>query len=473
MRSIQRSLLPLSVAGMLVLVIGATAPSPYASADTGETAASDSTITTYSGWGTDSDLLLTRQLGTLTQGQTTSAANRVYTENGLTRMPTAGPPDPEQAGAGGAPQFYSSLPARPNDRVGTEPATQRTGETEDVTAAAAPAAASASFYNRHSVQSCIDEPRSLQPGGHIRNHFSWCEKWTGVTQETLNNIVVGTLVFQVVVLADGYSEFRRTDLYANVSSIQATGTLVGSTLAMKTTAASDNCQVALKGAGRTVAQWLADPDIPLRITNAVSTGVGIDRVSACNFRPYGEVRTPRGITNLAYPAGNGNGFRCDSATYINQGLTRRPDGCIFDRVTPVFQSMSRTDPRHGVAATHIYDALNSPATTYPTLAGKITPGKVGSGRYTTRLYHDTARRTANRNAAVAACLRLDPNYARRGLTCDEFPFATTREGAAVGDNRFSVRIMTRSQNASGGGVWSDWLYRDRILDGDGLYIIVN
>ncbi|WP_254708364.1 NucA/NucB deoxyribonuclease domain-containing protein [Streptomyces lunaelactis] len=59
-----------------------------------------------------------------------------------------------------------------------------------------------------------------------------------------------------------------------------------------------------------------------------------------------------------------------------------------------------------------------------------------------------------------------------GEQCDEFPFASTKEGAGKGDGNFSVRYVPQPDNSTAGAGLSAWYGQDRILDGDpyGIYV---
>ncbi|MEU3491223.1 NucA/NucB deoxyribonuclease domain-containing protein [Streptomyces massasporeus] len=47
--------------------------------------------------------------------------------------------------------------------------------------------------------------------------------------------------------------------------------------------------------------------------------------------------------------------------------------------------------------------------------------------------------------------------------CDEFPFASTKEGAGLGDGNFSVRYVPGTENSKAGSELADWYGSDRIL----------
>ncbi|MFF7737468.1 NucA/NucB deoxyribonuclease domain-containing protein [Streptomyces sp. NPDC007984] len=48
------------------------------------------------------------------------------------------------------------------------------------------------------------------------------------------------------------------------------------------------------------------------------------------------------------------------------------------------------------------------------------------------------------------CKKAWGDYAGSGLECDEYPFASTKEGSTKGDNRISVRLIDGKANRKGG-----------------------
>ncbi|MFJ3719889.1 NucA/NucB deoxyribonuclease domain-containing protein [Streptomyces sp. NPDC090057] len=56
------------------------------------------------------------------------------------------------------------------------------------------------------------------------------------------------------------------------------------------------------------------------------------------------------------------------------------------------------------------------------------------------------------------------------LQCDEYPFASTKEGSTKGDNRFSVRLIDGDDNETGGRRLDQMYTLNRILDGDAFYM---
>ncbi|MBD0742227.1 hypothetical protein BG418_12130 [Streptomyces sp. CBMA152] len=193
--------------------------------------------------------------------------------------------------------------------------------------------------------------------------------------------------------------------------------------------------------------------------------------------------------------------RFDSARYLwtprlqKQGLLFN-QGTVFPRVMPFLRY--HTDPSYGMpqAAQHILDAFTQPANTDPKWAGKTIPGKWpgkdyvpgAAGDFLHRMTGKENKKTVrqNRYYAKKTCIAVsapndyvvDPVTGRRSRECDEFPFASTKEGAATLDNagnlanRYSARAIDGSQNRAAGNELADWYALDRILDGDQFSIDV-
>ena len=164
-------------------------------------------------------------------------------------------------------------------------------------------------------------------------------------------------------------------------------------------------------------------------------------------------------------------FRGDAASYVYRG------GVIFPQVLEAYK-ISLSNPRLAAVAAHIEAAYTSPGTeTTPPAAGKVIPGFAPTGKPLTRLYpaYDLALYTANRATAVAACKQyFGASYAAGGSQCDEFPFASTYQGAATATGKwwYSVLPVPRAQNGYAGTNLGAWLTANRILSGDPYWVEV-
>ena len=161
--------------------------------------------------------------------------------------------------------------------------------------------------------------------------------------------------------------------------------------------------------------------------------------------------------------------RCDNAL---PGVTRV--GCVFTAYTPTLvYSMNGPFP---VLAQHIRDAQASGL-----------PGAYPNGTPLRRLT-DPVMRDRNRATACPSSYPRPP-----GFTCDEYPFASTYQGAylsgggprtfpycavvlvtqSTGPNGYSVCMIESSQNSGGGSALGFFYNDNRVLDNDPFRVYVS
>jgi hypothetical protein len=182
-------------------------------------------------------------------------------------------------------------------------------------------------------------------------------------------------------------------------------------------------------------------------------------------------------------------LRCDSATYFNLGKAKYPKACVFSEVTPrLTYTLGST---HHAVAEHIDAAHNRPNTTYPLLAApgvpwprdKSIPGKYIAGNPNapglhriTKALHPTESK-ANKDNKDGACFKTGPERHKyldtglptpppKGEQCDEYPFASTLEGAGNPRPDFSVKSIPATDNRVAGGMLRKYYVDDRILAWD-------
>ncbi|MET8053614.1 PKD domain-containing protein [Streptosporangium sp. NPDC005286] len=174
-------------------------------------------------------------------------------------------------------------------------------------------------------------------------------------------------------------------------------------------------------------------------------------------------------------------IRCDSAGYFQHA----PNACVFSEVLPHI-TYSTGDRDLELVAFHIKTAQDFPNDTYPLLVppgvpsprDKKMPGRLGSESDPGLHRYDPANTTVARSNEAhkeAACYRTGTErdwYFDLWLPtppqppaeqCDEYPFASTIEGAAHPDWDFSVRPVPQRQNSVAGGRLRAYYTGDRIL----------
>lgn len=165
--------------------------------------------------------------------------------------------------------------------------------------------------------------------------------------------------------------------------------------------------------------------------------------------------------------------RCDVAPTTSDSKVRGT-GCVYEWSTPV-RTLQLSSDKHSQLARHVQDAQQSGL-----------PGAYGSGRPLTRLWSDAAARQ-NWDASCKRSYVKPP-----GESCDEYPFASSYEGASTGgfsDSNarswaycdlpfipsrtgpgFSVCMTAATHNSSGGGIEASLFRTNRMLDHDKFYV---
>jgi hypothetical protein len=161
--------------------------------------------------------------------------------------------------------------------------------------------------------------------------------------------------------------------------------------------------------------------------------------------------------------------RCDNM-FGNRGI-----GCVFPEYPPVWQ-VSRSGPNPEFAR-HLADAQ-----------GSGLPGGYPAGPQLIKL-DDPVKVKANGDAACPQTSAL-PRPA--GFSCDEYPFRSTRQGAASGTGPgrtfpwcqitlfgpgsgpggWSSCMIPAGQNSSGGGFLVGFYGSERVIDSDAFYVWV-
>ncbi|MGW6455110.1 NucA/NucB deoxyribonuclease domain-containing protein [Streptomyces sp. NPDC055078] len=168
--------------------------------------------------------------------------------------------------------------------------------------------------------------------------------------------------------------------------------------------------------------------------------------------------------------------RWDAASYLPnaRGQAGKPatKGSAAFSYIGFLKYSSKAGAKEKAVADHIKTAFKNPSSTKPVNADKDIPGATPE-RALTRLFHNKKRSARNRAAAVRTCIQYwGKDYAKGGKECDEFPFASTYQGAAqkkdepsAPANNFSALPIPKTENAAGGTMLALFYDQERILDG--------
>ncbi len=295
------------------------------------------------------------------------------------------------------------------------------------------------------VANCA-QPSAANLRGWYKSRYEWCKIEPLSAGERVDEKVVGTVtaIYDIAVTTD--RKTRNVHIDFEIKSIKSTGTLTDTTLSVQVPCAG--CKAgAAKGRTDTLDGWGKNSVTTFDFTGDL--GTGRDKVANHAFNP----RFVLG-SRLVYNA-QGTSFRCDQAPYV----TPKSSGCVFTQYIPRLPLSSTRWPQ---VADHISYALNHPTGTVPAWRGKTIPSRLH------RIYYDQAQRKKNRDAAIATCNKEFPGYTKQTpkQDCDEFPFATTAEGAAKGDLRYSARALNSGQNQLAGVDLNTFWLQNRVIDGD-------
>lgn len=174
--------------------------------------------------------------------------------------------------------------------------------------------------------------------------------------------------------------------------------------------------------------------------------------------------------------------RWETATYLANstggGNPEKKGAATFSYV-PTLTLSAKEGALERAEAQHIRQAFLNPQDTKPYMSAKKVPGQTAKDPL-----HRTVsakRNEDNRKAAVKQCKRYwGSNYTNGGKKeCDEYPFASTYEGAAEPDYdadakkfNFSAKPIAKDDNKAGGLILKSFYAKNRILDGmdDGFIV---
>ncbi|MFZ3548805.1 NucA/NucB deoxyribonuclease domain-containing protein [Streptomyces sp. 4.24] len=328
---------------------------------------------------------------------------------------------------------------------------------------------------------CNGRSEGHRPQGQVINHFEFCRWGYNIaTKLDGKGRVEGQVRFKETEVGWGSNSGRGARINVKTTELKSTGIFAsGATMSLQPTTsgwpALKGCKVENFGTGthsKPVSNW-NNAYVFYDLSSPIGDPNRIDKISLCVFQSNYKVSGPRGAT--PWSDGNDGGLRMDSAAYLNP---YGKQGAIFDRVTP-FLAYDYKNADVKAVAEHINTAFTKPNSTRPLPAAgqkKLIPGNYfANGTVVHRNFpgFNAASKkisTANRTAKDKACKPLTkPNPTDQ---CDEFPFASTKEGAGRGDGNFSVRYVPQPDNSKAGSALSKWYGQDRILDGDKYGVVI-
>ncbi|MDR6224066.1 NucA/NucB deoxyribonuclease domain-containing protein [Desmospora profundinema] len=333
-------------------------------------------------------------------------------------------------------------------------------------------------YDYIAKQECLDNPAGGTLEGWIKNRYAFCRagnftyvhrecRWLPFPRCTNYNVQ-----YRLTLIGFGKNGQREVEFDYYVDNIQVTHPRMnGAKLKIDVNCASlvnpGDCREdpSTPAVEKTVAQWKNHGFGTKKLYSIPPdrTDYNPDRLGYLEFWVRSVV-SPSGLPTRTEDSPK-ESVRFDSAPYMFVFPDQRfPHGAIFSKAKPVLQ-YSLSEPAMNEAAQHYKDAMERPGSTVPPKANKQIPGAEGDQalhRLTPR-YHPTEYRQ-NRTKTRSACEKWLPDKPEN-TECDEFPFASTWEGAAFADGNFSIRRISAEDNNAAGRWLAAWYAYDRIIDG--------
>ncbi|MEV8007809.1 DNRLRE domain-containing protein [Streptomyces parvus] len=371
------------------------------------------------------------------------------------------------------------------------------------------------------VDECVNADDSDNKSGYIKNRFSYCQETLTVMPAVKCGLwppgcyLQGVFISRNTLIGKGkiggllggtatrYVEFDyNVDVFVSSGDFGKVGAKLKATLECRGSWAAgvpseakeeEACEPGTAtGRSDSPSQWKVDGDTKFDLWSTAPRVPDVangDQVATGLFTPVLEFTLP-GYSQALPAEGEEGEVRFDSAAYN----VRAKLGSVFPDATPALRydrsdtsdPAAPVEPYRGVAAVadHVGDALENPGSTFPAKAGKSLPG----GKAVQPMHRlvksagalELSRYEANRRVVSSTCSRATmPGHPGTGLDCDEFPMASTWEGAARAEyegaqytDEFSVRYINSDENQEAGSRLGAWYHNDRILNNDAFILVI-
>ena len=350
---------------------------------------------------------------------------------------------------------------------------------------------------------CLTSPGANSAMGRVHNRFIWCQRWTlNAVRGSAGPGVPGGIKLSEMTMTYDAVAYGRDDGRRGVTIFfKSTGLTVtprkgyireSSMLYQKidctgdATAERPSTGAGCDSSGSYIGKQLDDWDddwTSWTLSSDASVSQAADKVLLHQWQFHGYVVDSFG-SRLSDALAEKHTVRCDSATIFGK---RRSAACINDDVIPHLQYSAAPGSSVAQVAGHIACAQDVTCLTYPIKeTAKVIPGKFLEGqRIDAIALHrvrsaktDSPIADANRAVVRAACAKLptDVYDTAKGQECDEYPFASTLEGAdcckpPAFDWDYSIKGVLKDDNRCAGNALKKYYRDDRILyKQDGFFV---
>lgn len=326
---------------------------------------------------------------------------------------------------------------------------------------------------------CESQDAALDETGWFRDRYSQCIRRNWIIVVHLNGVPTGYVTAEVTMLGYGSNGTREVRYVTFVDDIKKTraDNLILETVQIQASivgcsAPLVDCPV-VTSRDALVPAWRLQEDWSISFTSPDVAGGGEQRVPQTLYqRMWAYSAQPNYVWTPPVDFGTSRS-RYDSASYVGAAK-----GAVFPEYKMTF-TVDVNDPSQDESAQHILDAQENPSRTFPSWVGKSVPGKTEP---LTRLYtSDGKLKDSNRTKSIATCRTIWGDYDGEVQQCDEYPFASTYQGAATGApepsdlQRYSVRVIDGDDNVHVGRdmLENNFYKTNRVLDGDQFLVHVD
>ncbi|GAB7184567.1 hypothetical protein ATKI12_6377 [Kitasatospora sp. Ki12] len=321
-------------------------------------------------------------------------------------------------------------------------------------------------------QECASRSEADTPAGWVKNRFETCvhRHYDVVLRREDGTDTIGRLQFDAWLLGFAYDGQRKVDFVASVKDVK-----VAAVSGEDATKWSINQEFTRLGGPVTdpgkqrrddlLGSWDTNPLWTLTYTSADNGPLfdqGNDQIVNTTVTMSMNVKSPSAPARAWQEA---DAAHSDVRFDYAGPSAGKHKGTVFTAAR-VELVMKLSDPLVRQSARHIADAQNNPERTFPSFNAKTVPGaKQPLHRLVNR-----EEQKKNRVVAIKTCEDIWGDYTKSGLECDEYPFASTKEGANKGDKRYSARLIDGDDNGKGGNMIGEVYSVNRLLDNDPFYV---
>jgi hypothetical protein len=337
---------------------------------------------------------------------------------------------------------------------------------------------------------CATHAESLSPMGWTKDRFQRCFLGFRTVNLIRNQVPVATVTFDYSLLVFAHDGTRQIDYVFTLDKLTWSGELDVAAASLRVgvdgcDGGDIQCVPFLPERVAPLAGWRLASHFNPTYTSPDTAGSGEDKIVSTAVTLNMGISGPTpDVVPWFEPAMAVFPIRFDTAG----AKAGKHKGAVFPDYKPTFDLLELADKRGERAlviesARHIHDALNHPERTFPSFLGKSIPGKYRPDKLPDqqnplrRLVDDTLKDN-NRRQAGRVCADVWGQPPHPGQDCDEYPFASTYEGAYTSTNQGqdpwhgSARLIDSDDNQRAGQLYLDTdFYRvHRILDRDAYFV---